>query len=198
MLKQGLIQESSSPFASPVLLVRKKDGTWRFCVDYRGLNGLTIKNKYPMPIVDELLDELAGSKWFTKIDLRAGYHQIRLVPADEHKTAFKTHLGLYEFRVMPFGLTNAPATFQATMNSIFAHLMRKCVLVFMDDILIYSATLSDHVAHLQQVFSILQQHQLSIKQSKCSFAQQKLEYLGHIISGQGVSTDPGKVQAVQQ
>jgi hypothetical protein len=198
MLKQGLIQESSSPFASPVLLVRKKDGTWRFCVDYRWLNGLTIKNKYPMPIVDELLDELAGSKWFTKIDLRAGYHQIRLVPADEHKTAFKTHLGLYEFRVMPFGLTNAPATFQATMNSIFAHLMRKCVLVFMDDILIYSATLSDHVAHLQQVFSILQQHQLSIKQSKCSFAQQKLEYLGHIISGQGVSTDPGKVQAVQQ
>ena len=151
-----------------------------------------------MPIVDELLDELTGAKWFTKIDLRAGYHQIRLVPQDEHKTAFKTHLGLYEFRVMPFGLTNAPATFQSAMNSIFASMIRKCVLVFMDDILIYSPTLQSHQEHLAQVCTILQKHQLSIKKSKCSFAQQRLEYLGHIISDKGVATDPSKVQAVQQ
>jgi hypothetical protein len=150
-----------------------------------------------MPVVDELLDELSGSQWFTKIDLRAGYHQIRLVPTEEHKTAFKTHMGLYEFKVMPFGLTIAPATFQSAMNSIFSHLIRKCVLVFMDDILVYSPSLEDHVSHLKQVFSLLQQHQLSIKRSKCSFAQQSLEYLGHIISNKGVATDPGKIQAVQ-
>jgi hypothetical protein len=150
-----------------------------------------------MPVVDELLDELSGSQWFTKIDLRAGYHQIRFVPTEEHKTAFKTHMGLYEFKVMPFGLPNAPATFQSAMNSIFSHLIRKWVLVFMDDILVYSPSLEDHVSHLKQVFILLQHHQLSIKRSKCSFAQQSLEYLGHIISNKGVATDPGKIQAVQ-
>ncbi|KAK1679361.1 hypothetical protein QYE76_040209 [Lolium multiflorum] len=197
MLKRGVIQESTSPFASPVLLVRKKDGTWRFCIDYRALNSITLKNKYPMHVVDELLDELAGAQWFTKLDLRSGYHQIRLVPADEHKTAFKTHRGLFEFKVMPFGLTNAPATFQAAMNTMFAYIIRKNVLIFMDDILIYSPSLSAHLVHLQQVLDIIQQNQLSIKRSKCMFAQQQLEYLGHIISKDGVATDPKKVQAVQ-
>jgi hypothetical protein len=198
MLAVGLIQHSTSPFASPVILVKKKDGTWRFCIDYIGLNNITVKNKYPMPIVDELLDELSGSQWFTKLDLRAGYHQIRLVPTDEHKTAFKTHLGLYEFKVMPFGLTNAPATFQSAMNNIFSNMIRKCVLVFMDDILIYSPTLEDHLSHLQQVFQLLQANQLSVKLSKCSFAQESLDYLGHVISRHGVATDPTKVLAVQQ
>jgi hypothetical protein len=133
-----------------------------------------------MPIVDELLDELAGTKWFSKLDLRAGYHQIRMVPQDEFKTAFKTHHGQFEFKVMPFGLTNAPSTFQCLMNSIFADHIRKFVLVFMDDILVYSKDFGQHLQHLTIVFDILRQHQLFAKFSKCSFAQTQLEYLGHI------------------
>lgn len=183
MLTNGIIKPSTSPFASPVILVKKKDRTWRFCVDYHQLNNITVKNKYPLPIVDELLDELHGAAWFTKLDMRSGYHQIRMVPADEPKIAFRTHHGHWEFRVMPFGLTNAPATFQGLMNAIFQPLLRKCVLIFVDDILIYSKSLPEHLEHLAEVFQILQQHNLYLKHSKCSFAQQSLEYLGHIISG---------------
>lgn len=160
------------------------------------LNELTVKNKHPLPIVDELLDELAGAQWFTKLDLHSGYHQIRMAPGEEHKTAFRTHQGLYEFRVMPFDLTNAPTTFQNVMNTIFQHILRKHVLVFMDDILIYSTSMEDHIKHLTEVLKILEEHKLFVKKSKCSFAQQSLEYLGHIVKGQGVSTDPSKVQAV--
>ena len=178
MLLKGVIQESNSPYASPVILVKKKDGGWRICVDYRYLNALTVKNKYPLPVVDELLDELVGARYFTKLDLRSGYHQIRLVEGEEFKTAFKTHHGHWEFKVMPFGLTNAPATFQSAMNVIFAPLLRKGVLIFMDDILLYSVDLDAHKQLLRQVFQVLQQHQFYVKQSKCSFAQKKLEYLG--------------------
>lgn len=178
MLKKGIIQHSMSSFASPVLLVKKKDGTWRFCVDYRQLNAITVKDKHPLPIVDELLDELHGAKWFTKLDCTSGYHQIRVAVGDEMKTAFKTHHGLHEFKVMPFGLTNAPATFQSAMNTVFADIMRKGVLVFMDDILVYNSSLEQQIQLLQQVFQILHQNEFYLKLSKCEFAKDILEYLG--------------------
>jgi len=151
-------------------------------VDYRKLNDLTIKNRFPMPVIEEILDELAGAQYFTKLDLRSGYHQVRMLPEDEYKTAFKTHHGHYQFKVMPFGLTNAPATFQCVMNQILQPYLRKFVLVFLGDILIYSKTLEDHQQHLQQVLETLRQHQLYLKESKCTFAQSSLEYLGHVIS----------------
>jgi hypothetical protein len=197
MLHKGIIQPSFSSFASPILLVRKKDGTWRFCVDYRYLNALTLKSKYPIPIFDELVDELSQAKWFSTLDLNSGYHQVRLKLGEEFKTAFQTHFGLFEFKVMPFGLCGAPGTFQGSMNTTLAPLLRKCVLVFFDDILIYSATLEEHLEHLKLVLQLLADDKWQVKLFKCTFAQQRLSYLGHVISSEGISTDPVKVQAVQ-
>lgn len=165
--------------------------------DYRHLNALTIKGKYPLPVIDELLDELAEARWFSKLDLKAGYHQIRLAPGEEHKTAFQTHNGHFEFKVMAFGLTGAPATFQQAMNASLAPVLRKFALVFFDDILIYSATLDDHLKHLAEVLSILQRDQWQVKRAKCAFAQEKIAYMGHVISGEGVATDDSKIQAIQ-
>jgi hypothetical protein len=196
MLSQGLIQPSSSAFASPVLLVKKKDGSFRFCVDFRHLNALTAKSKFPVPIFDQLMDELAHASWFSKLDLRAGFHQILMQPGEEFKTAFQTHLGQYEFRVMAFGLTGAPGTFQSAMNSTLAPGLRRFVIVFFDDILIYSRTLGEHLEHLALVFSWLQADHWKVKLSKCTFAQRSISYLGHIVSEAGVATDPVKVQAI--
>lgn len=196
MLTAGLMQPSMSPFASPVLLVQKKDGGWRFCIDYRRLNTLTIKNKFPLPVIDELLDELAGTKFFSNLDLRAGYHQIRMRPEDEEKTTFKTHHGHFQFRVMPFGLSNAPTMFQCLMNSVFAPYIRKFVIVFLDVILIYSRNILEHMTHLQLVFDTLRCNTLYAKLSKCSFARESIAYLGHIISRDRVATDPDKTSVM--
>lgn len=196
MIKMGIIQPSSSAFSSPVLLVKKKDGTFRFCVDYRYLNALTVKAHFPIPVFEQLMDELHGACWFTTLDLASGYHQVRLHPGEEFKTAFQTHHGQFEFKVMAFGLSGAPGTFQGAMNTSLAPLLRKCVVVFFDDILVYSQSFEDHVQHLSQVLTILHQDQWFVKLSKCKFAQQTISYLGHVISAHGVSTDPAKVEAI--
>ncbi|CAA0810113.1 Uncharacterized mitochondrial protein AtMg00850, partial [Striga hermonthica] len=173
LLSSGLIQPSNSPFASPVLLVRKKDSTWRMCVDYMYLNNLTIKHDFPIPIIDELLDELNGAQYFSKIDLRSGYFQILMRLEDRHLTAFNTHHGQFEFLVMPFGLCNAPATFQSLMNQVFQQQLRKTVLVFFDDILVYRKSWCEHLQHLEEVLQVLRNNKLYAKKGKCQFGQEQ-------------------------
>lgn len=198
MLTNGIIQKSVSPFSSSVLLVKKKDNSWCFCVDYRHRNAITLKSKYPVPIIDEFLDELGSTSWFSCLDLSSGFPQIRLKPGEEFKTAFQTHFGHFEFRVLAFRLTGAPGTFQSAMNTTLSPYLRKFVLVFFDDILIYSRTFEEHLLHLRLVFELLARDQWLVKRSKCSFAQCEIRYSGHVLSERGVSTDPSKISDVAQ
>lgn len=168
------------------------------CLDYRDLNKITIKSKYLIHIIDELLDELYGAMIFSKLDLRRGYHQIRVNVQDIPKTAFITHFGLFKIQVMSFGLTNAPTSFQALMNSFFELFFRKFVLVLFDDILVYSKSMKDHYKHLEQVSMLMREHKLFAKVYKCHFGEPRLEYLGHLISADGVSIDPQKITAMLQ
>ncbi|XP_071925131.1 transposon Tf2-1 polyprotein [Coffea arabica] len=196
LLEKGFVKESDSPWGAPVLFVKKKDGSLRLCIDYRGLNEVTIKNKYPLPLIDSLFDQLQGSVVFSKLDLRQGYYQLKIKKEDIPKTAFSSRYGHFEFAVMPFGLTNAPAAFMDLMQRVFKKYLDQFVVVFIDDILIYSKTREEHVKHLEIVLQILREQKLYAKFSKCEFWLDEISFLGHKISKEGIAVDPAKVEAV--
>ncbi|GJS94978.1 putative reverse transcriptase domain-containing protein [Tanacetum coccineum] len=194
---KGFIRPSSSPWGAPVLFVKKKDGSFRMCIDYRELNKLTVKNRYPLPRIDDLFDQLQGSSIYSKIDLRSGYHQLRVREQDISKTAFRTRYGHYEFQVMPFGLTNAPAVFMDLMNRVCKPYLDKFVIVFIDDILIYSKDEKEHEEHLKAILELLKKEQLYAKFSKCEFWIPKVQFLGHVIDSRGIHVDPAKIESIK-
>jgi hypothetical protein len=197
-LESGVLQKSVSPYGSMALIVKKKDGTPRVVIDYRALNEVTVKNKYPLPLMDELFDRTQGAKFFSSIDLRNGFHQIAIRPEDREKTAFRTRLGHFEYTVLPMGLCNAPGTFMQLMNQTFADVLDKNVLCFLDDILIFSRTEEEHLEHLRLVLTRLREQELYVKPSKCAFMQREVSFLGHRIGADGLRVAPDKISAVQQ
>ncbi|GJV42385.1 putative reverse transcriptase domain-containing protein [Tanacetum coccineum] len=194
---KDFIRPSSSPWGAPVLFVKKKDGSFRMCIDYRELNKLTVKNRYPLPRIDDLFDQLQGSSIYSKIDLRSGYHQLRVREQDIPKTAFRTRYGHYEFQVMPFGLTNAPAVFMDLMNRVCKPYLDKFVIVFIDDILIYSKNEKEHEEHLKAILGLLKEEKLYAKFSKCDFWIPKVQFLGHVIDNRGIHVDPAKIESIK-
>ncbi|GBG64042.1 hypothetical protein CBR_g40289 [Chara braunii] len=197
LTEKGWIRPSTSPYGSPVLFVPKKGGTLRMCIDYRGLNAITVKNAEPLPRIDDLVDRVQGCKYYTKIDLKSGYHQIAIRPEDQHKTTFRTRYGLYEFVVMPFGLCNAPGTFQHAMNRIFYDHLDKFVVVYLDDILIFSKSAEEHAKHVETVLSLLRQHKYKVNLEKCEFGRTKILYLGHEVSAEGIRPKNAKVASIR-
>ncbi|KAI3745140.1 hypothetical protein L1987_58244 [Smallanthus sonchifolius] len=194
---KGFIRPSVSPSGAPVLFAKKKDGSFRMCIDYRELNKLTVKNRYPLPRIDDLFDQLQGLIYFSIIDLRSSYHQLRVLESYIPKTAFHTRYGHYDFMVMPFGLTNAPAVFMDLMNRVCKPYLDKFVIVFIDDILIYSKSKVEHEEHLHLVLDLLKKEQLYAKFSKCEFWLKKVQFLGHIVNEKGIHVDPAKIEVVK-
>jgi hypothetical protein len=197
LLNAGVIHPCTSPYSSPTVMVMKKEGSLHMCPNFCALNKLTIKDKFPTPVIDDLLDELSGAQLFTKLDLRYGYQQICMKEADIPNTSFRNHEGHYEFLVMPFGLCNSPSTFQSLMNHVFHPFLRHFVLVLFDDILIYRKTWTDHLAHVDRVLHVLSQHQLFLKQSKCVFGATEVKYLGYLVGKDSVRVDPKKIEDMQ-
>jgi hypothetical protein len=198
LLAKGLISPSTSQYGSPVIFALKSDGTYRMCIDMRALNKVTVRNRYPLPRIDQLLDSLQGAKVFSSIDLQSGYYQIRIKPEDEHKSAFKTPRGLYQFKVLSMGMTNAPATFQYVMNKLFKDELGISVLIYLDDVLIFSPSAETHVKHVEAVLKRLQDNHYFAKLSKCEFEKPELKFLGHIVGVNGIKPDPSKISVVEK
>ena len=198
MVECGAITESQSPYCSNVVLVRKKDNSLRFCIDFRQLNKRTVKDSYTLPRVDDLLDSLVNTKYYSKLDLRSGYYQVEIAEEDREKTAFSVGpFGFYECKRMGFGLTNAPSTFQRLMENCMGELNLKECLIFLDDVLIFSRTFEEHISRLEAVFERLEKHGLKLKPSKCEFLSTRVTYLGYDISAEGIHTDPSKTEPLK-
>jgi len=196
MEAHNIVRESTSPYAAPVVMVPKKGGEMRFCIDYRQLNKATVKDRYPLPRIDDTIDALHGAQFFSTLDLFSGYWQIEIDENDKHKTAFVCEFGQYEFNRMPFGLTNAPATFQRLMNKILKPVLYQSTLVYLDDIIVFSKSIDEHIDALETVFKLLAEAGLKLKLKKCEFFKNKINYLGHIVSNEGVAPDETKIKSI--